>query len=122
MCWHRLANGVFLICLQAAAASAARIAQLESDLEKKASVSAGGDADGLKKQLLDAEARVKIAEQRAAEATAAAATAGKQAKDREKAAQDAAAKEVEHLKGEAVRCAAADDGRGNVIRNQYSTV
>jgi hypothetical protein len=89
---------------QAAAASAARIAQLESDLGKKSgpTAAAGGELEELQKRLVDAEARLKAAEQRAAEAAAAAAAAGKQAKDREKAAHDAAAKEMEHLKGEVV--------------------
>jgi hypothetical protein len=65
-----------------------------------------GDVADLKRQLMDAEARAKAAEQRAAEAVAAAAAAGKQVKEREKALQDAAAKEMEHLKGEVVslRC------------------
>jgi hypothetical protein len=114
----------FLNLVQAAATSAARIAQLESDLEKKASASTGADVDGLRKQLLEAEARAKIAEQRAADAAAAAAAAGKQAKDREKAVHDAAAKDVEHLKGEVVSNAAAahDDGGGNFSRNLYATV
>ena len=72
----------------------------------------GGDADGLKKQLMDAETRIKLAEQRAAEAAAAAAAAEKQAKDREKAAQDAAAKDVEHMKGEVV-------SRSGLVAEQY---
>jgi hypothetical protein len=89
-----------LTLLQAAAASAARVAQLESELERKVvPVAASGDSDVLKKQLLEAEARAKMAEQRAAEAALAAAAAGKVAKEREKAAQDAAAKDMEHLKG-----------------------
>ena len=95
---------------QAAAASAAKIAQLESELDKRVVVGAvSADLDGLKKQLSDAEARVKIAEQRATDAAAAAAAAGKQSKDREKAIQDAATKEMEHLKGEVVSFTAADD-------------
>ncbi len=89
--------------LQAAAASAARIAQLECELVKKV-VPASGDSEGLKKQLMEAEARVKMAEERAAEAALAATAAGKAAKEREKTAQDAAAKEVEHLKAELVSC------------------
>ena len=87
-----------------AAASAARIAQLESDLGNKSVpvAAVAGDVEGLKRQLMDAEARAKAAEQRAAEAAAAASAAGKQVKEREKALQDAAAKEMEHLKGEVV--------------------
>ncbi len=96
--------------LQAAAASAARIAQLESELEKKVvPAPASGDSDVLKKQLLDAEARAKMAEQRAAEAALAATAAGKAAKEREKAVQDAAAKDMEHLKGEVVSCDAIEN-------------
>jgi len=99
--------------MQASAASAARIAQLECELEKKVvAVPSSGDVEGLKKQLMEAEARVKIAEQRAAEAAAAAAAAGKQAKDREKAIQDAAAKDMEHVKGEVVSCARDPDFGG----------
>ena len=72
-------------------------------------VAASGDSDVLKKQLLEAEARAKMAEQRAAEAALAAAAAGKVAKEREKVAQDAAAKDMEHLKGEVVSCDAIED-------------
>ncbi len=101
---------------QAAAASAAKIAQLESELDKRVVVGAvSADLDGLKKQLSDAEARVKVAEQRATDAAAAAAAAGKQSKDREKAIQDAATKEMEHLKGEVVSFTAAADDRGRIF-------
>ena len=95
--------------VQAAAASAARIAQLESALERKSAAAGSGDGEEMKKQVMEAETRAKMAEQRASEAAAAAAAAAtaaaKQAKDREKALHDAAAKELDHLKGELVSSA-----------------